>query len=152
MLYFGLAAYKPVWAWYCRVYIQPERVTQVPASSHTASRRKEPMHHHVTCLQFQPKFWICGGVWTLSIFKLLRISFVKFYVQQKFIRSFTYSHHNRSFLSYVMWFGVHNCTATLGHSMESQESIVLLSELWKTFFLVYWREEAAHEMCSTGFG
>lgn len=53
LLYF--AAWKPVWAWYFRVFIQPIWVTQVPASVRTAYGRKEPLHHYVMT------FWVISN-------------------------------------------------------------------------------------------
>lgn len=145
LLYFDLAAYKPVWAWYIRIYIQPKRVTQVPASRHTASRRKETMHYHVTYLQFQPKFGFVVVCRTLN-FQASQNLLCRILCTTKIFLELYISHRNGSFPSYVLWFGVHNCTGTLGYSVESQVSIVLLSELWKTFCQVYWCEEAAYDV------
>lgn len=39
--------FETVWAGYFRVHIQPIWVSQVSASCPSASRRKEPLHHHV---------------------------------------------------------------------------------------------------------
>lgn len=36
-----------VWAWYFRIYIQPVRVTKIPASKLTANWGEEPLHHNV---------------------------------------------------------------------------------------------------------
>lgn len=45
-----VTAYKPVWAWYFWVHIQPFGVAQVPASIHTAYWRKRLVHDNVITL------------------------------------------------------------------------------------------------------
>lgn len=52
------AAWKPVWAWYIRVLIQPIRATQAPASVCTAYRGKESLHHHVMTSWILPSWFL----------------------------------------------------------------------------------------------